>query len=89
MTRMGIKEFRERLSEVARGTEPVQVTHHGKVVGTFTPRRPFDPARAAEAITSVRRFQDELRAEGRDPEAMLRELGLDPWGVPLAQSDDR
>lgn len=89
MTKMGIKEFRERLSEVTRGTDVVEVTHHGRIVGTFTPKRKFDPEAARRAVESVKRWQDELRAGGTDPEALLAELGLDPWGVPLEYSDDR
>lgn len=82
MTKMGIKEFRERLSEVAQGTEAIDVTHHGRVVGTFMPKREFDAAAAREAAASVARWQDELRAKGIEPEDWLTDLGLDPHGVP-------
>ena len=53
--KMGIKEFRERLSEVIQSGEPVIVTNHGKVLGTFSPLRPKDPARVKAAADSIRR----------------------------------
>lgn len=35
--KMGIKEFRERIGEVALGDEPVILTHHGRRVGQYIP----------------------------------------------------
>ena len=89
MTKMGIKEFRERLSEVARGDEVVSVTHHGKVVGTFTPKRPYDPVKAEQAQREIERWHAELRASGIEPDDWMAKLGMDPWGEPLADRDDR
>lgn len=83
--KMGIKEFRERLSEVARGDEPVQLTHHGQVVGTYFPKRRFDPAAAQKVLESHDRWQDEMREKGIDLEAALAQLGLDPYGMPLVR----
>jgi antitoxin (DNA-binding transcriptional repressor) of toxin-antitoxin stability system len=82
VTKMGIKEFRERLTEVAHGTELISVTNHGRIVGFFTPLR-RDPERAREAVAEIGRAQDELRARGVDLEAILRDMGLDAWGEPL------
>jgi antitoxin (DNA-binding transcriptional repressor) of toxin-antitoxin stability system len=84
--KMGIKEFRERLSEVVRKGEPIVVTSHGKVLGTFAPLRPKDPEQVRRAAESIRRWQEEMKAKGVDLEAELAAMGLDPWGVPL---DDR
>lgn len=86
--RLGIKEFRERLSELARGTEPVEVTHHGRVVGDFVPRR-RDPERVRAAAAAIARSQEELRAKGIDLEAELAAMGLSPWGEPLDADGDR
>ena len=41
--RMGIKEFRERLGEVALGDEVIVLTHHGKPVGRYLPDRARAP----------------------------------------------
>lgn len=84
MTKMGIKEFRGRLSEVAQGTEVVDVTHHGRVVGTFKPRRK-DPETIRRAAASIQRWQDEMKAKGIDLEAELRAMGIGPDGEPLDQ----
>jgi antitoxin (DNA-binding transcriptional repressor) of toxin-antitoxin stability system len=84
--KMGIKEFRERLSEVVQSGQGVVVTNHGKVVGIFTPLRPKDPERVRAAAASIRRWQEEMKAKGVDLEGVLADMGLDPWGVPL---DDR
>jgi len=81
--KMGIKEFRERLSEVVQIGEPVVVTNHGKVLGTFAPLRPKDPTRVRQAAESIRRWQDEMRANGVDLEAELAAMGISPDGTPL------
>ena len=80
--KMGIKEFRERLSDVARGAESVELTHHGRVVGTYTPKR-RDPEKIKKAAASIQRWQDEMRAKGVDLEGVLADMGLDPYGEPL------
>ena len=81
--KMGIKEFRERIGEIADGDTVIELTKRGKVVGEYRPRRPFDPAAAKRALESVQRWQAEMRAQGVEPEDWLAELGLDPWGAPL------
>jgi hypothetical protein len=90
--KMGIKEFRERLGEVARGSEPVQLTDRGRVVGVYTPWPRIDAAhleRARKAAAGVEAWQAELRAKGIDTEEWLADLGLDPWGAPLSDAHDR
>ena len=81
--KMGIKEFRERLSEIVRKGEPVVITNHGKVVGTFAPLRPKDPERVHQAAESIRRWQEEMKAKGVDLEAALAAEGIAPDGTPL------
>lgn len=90
--KMGIKEFRERLGEVARGDEPVQLTDRGQVIGTYTPLPRMDDARRSQARSAIaehRQWRDALQAQGVDTEGWLAEIGLDPWGVPLDRRDDR
>ena len=84
--KMGIKEFRERIGEIAEGDSVIELTKHGRVVGQYRPNRPFDPAAAKKAAADVARWQAEMRAKGIEPEDWLAEMGLDPWGAPL---DDR
>ena len=87
--KMGIKEFRERLSEVVQIGEPVIVTNHGKVLGTFAPLRPRDPDIVREAAEAIRTAQEKLKANGVDLDAEMAALGLDPYGVPLDDAAGR
>jgi len=41
--KMGVREFRERISEVINGNEPVVVTRNGTVVGRYVPEGPPTP----------------------------------------------
>lgn len=83
--RMGVREFRDRVSEIVNGDAPVVVTNNGRRVGTYLPeRRHRDPAAASRAVESMRRWQEEMRAGGIDLEARLAEAGLSPMGEPLA-----
>ena len=90
--KMGIKEFRERLGEVARGDEPVQLTDRGRVIGVYNPLPRWTPERRARAVVAageLARMQAEARASGIEPHDILAEIGLDPWGVPLDPKNDR
>lgn len=83
--KLGIKEFRERIAELADGDEVVQLTKHGRQVGEYRPRRKFDAAAAEAARRSVEQWQAELRARGIEPEDLLADLGLDALGHPLQE----
>lgn len=87
--KMGIKEFRERLGEIGRGNETIELTDRGRKVGTYVPEARFDRQKALEAAESIRRWQDDLRGKGIEPEDWLTDMGLDPWGVPLDGSHGR
>ena len=84
MIELGIREFRERLSEIANGTDFVVVTNKGVEVGTYMPKRwRRDPEKARAAALAVDRAQQDLRARGIDLEAELAAMGLTPDGEPL------
>lgn len=85
--KMGIKEFRERLSEITRGTDQIEVTHHGRVVGTFKPSR-RDPEKIRVAAEGIRRWQEEMLAKGVNLEAELASVGIAPDGSPI-DADER
>ena len=84
--KMGIKEFRDKIGELAEGDAAVQLTKHGKVVGEYRPRKPFDAEAARKALESVQRWQAELRDRGIEPEEWLAEMGLNPMGEPLDEN---
>ena len=83
--KMGIKEFRDRIGELADGDCVIELTKHGKVVGQYRPKRPFDPVAAKRALDEVAQWQADLRSKGIEPEDILKEMGLDPWGAPLEE----
>ncbi len=81
--RVGIREFRERLSEYLLGTEgPVAITRHGDTVGYYIParrkrteaekqaaREAFESLQKAMAIAGV--TEDEIMADFKE----LRRVG--------------
>lgn len=84
--RMGVKEFRDRFTTIARtAKEPVIVTSHDKVVGWFTPsRKPKTPLK--EILASLDDIRRGMEARGIDVAGRLKALGLedeeafeDPW----------
>lgn len=84
--KMGVKEFKERISEVTERGEPVVVTNHGRVIANYFPRKPKDSQKIKEAADSIRKWQADMKAKGIDLEAVLAEKGLDPWGEQIGES---
>lgn len=84
MIKLGVREFRERLSEVANGTDFVVVTNNGVEVGTYMPKRWLrDVGKARAAAEAVANAQRELRKRGIDLDAEMAAMGLTPYGEPL------
>ena len=84
--KMGVKEFKERISEVTERGEPVVVTLHGREIANYFPRKPKDPKKIKEAANAIRKWQDDMKTNGVDLEAVLAERGLDPWGEQLSDN---
>jgi hypothetical protein len=84
MIELGIREFRERLSEVANGNDFVVVKNNGVEVGTYMPKRWLrDVGKAKQAAAAVAKVQKELRKRGIDLDREMAEMGLTPYGEPL------
>jgi len=84
--KMGIREFRDNFTTIARtAKEPVIVTNHEKIVGWFTPAsRP--PRSIKEILATLDDVRRSAEASGIDVAARMKELGLedeylfeDPW----------
>ncbi len=75
--KMGIKEFRERISEVSTGDEVVIVTHHGRRVGRYIPERPSDLDINAW-VEERKEFGRKWRAATPDWRDRLKSEGIDP-----------
>lgn len=77
--RMGLREFRERLSEVAEGAEPVVVTSHDRVIGIYTPSRTRlakQGVDTAKLITQTAEWQREWKARTPDWRERLIAMGI-------------
>jgi len=84
MIELGVREFRQRLSEVANGTDFVVVTNNGQEIGTYMPKRWMrDIGKAKLAAEAVAGAQDELRTRGIDLDKEMAAMGLTPYGEPL------
>jgi hypothetical protein len=84
MIELGVREFRERFSEVINGRDFIVVTNNGREVGTYLPFawKP-EVAAARGAASALAAAQDELRAKGVDLDAEMAKLGMTPMGEPL------
>ncbi len=78
---IGVRELRERLSEVVNGNQHVVVTNNGKVVGEFTPATITLPtADASKWLEDRIAFRERWRATTPDwMERMMKE-GMDEEG---------
>lgn len=86
MTKMGIKEFRRRVSEVASGSELVEVTNNGRVVAEFTPVNPVrSTAEQSQWLEDRLAFRQRWQEETPDWFERLTDFGLDEEGEPLAE----
>lgn len=84
MIELGIREFRERLSEVTNGTDLIVVTNNGVEIGAYLPKRWLrDVGEARKAAEAVDRARRELRKRGLDLDKELAAMGLSPYGEPL------
>lgn len=83
--KMGVKEFRERFSEVAEGRERVFVTKNGRIVGRYDPLTP--EGRNAidwDAINArLAAFRAAWQARTPDWRERLAGIGMDENGDPL------
>ena len=79
--KMGVKEFREKMSEVLHGRDAVMITHHGRMVGTY---RPASTGAAAfdwdDWLAGRDRLREEWRAATPDWRARMAAIGLDENG---------
>ena len=85
--RMGIKEFRARISEVAKGREPVVVTNHGKAVAIMRPlnvgaAREFD---ADRWLSTAKKYREDWKANTPDWHERLLAVGRDEEGELLSR----
>jgi antitoxin (DNA-binding transcriptional repressor) of toxin-antitoxin stability system len=76
--KMGVREFRERISDVLDGAEPVLITRNGRIVGRYVPHDMGRDAPDPDDWLAVRRaFRRDWVATTPDWRERLVAAGLD------------
>jgi antitoxin (DNA-binding transcriptional repressor) of toxin-antitoxin stability system len=90
--KMGVKEFRERFSEVSLGDEVVIVTHHGKRVGRYIPEGIRKPAADIDMKAwkqDLEEFGQNWRARTPNWRDVLREIDTPEFEIAELEDIDR
>jgi antitoxin (DNA-binding transcriptional repressor) of toxin-antitoxin stability system len=81
--RVGVRELRDRLSEIVNGNRPVVVTNNGRVIGEFTPAAITSPvADRREWLERRRAARRRWQEEVPDWRDRLNSAGFDEEGEP-------
>ena len=72
LVQIGVREFRDNLTEYLESSEPVQITKRGRAVGVFSPTDP-DRVTKRERFYAARAQFDELVSTA-DQEAILQDF---------------
>jgi hypothetical protein len=70
-TKVGIREFRERLADYLESNAPVAITRHGATIGIFVPTRHKPTQADLEALRAAGAKMDELIAAAGTTEEEL------------------
>ena len=62
-TRVGIKEFRDKATQLLARDEPFLIERHGEVIGYYTPLKKKDPQKAREAFEKLNETMDKAAQE--------------------------
>lgn len=75
MRRVGIREFKDKATQLLASGEPLAVERHGKTIGFYTPLKAPDPAALREAQNAFNEKMEEVaRKLGLSVEALEDEL---------------
>ena len=73
--KVGIREFRERLSQYLDLANPIAVTRHGETIGFFIPARPRRTASDIEALHAAAAVLDQqIAAAGVSEEELVQDF---------------
>ena len=70
-TRVGIREFREKLSSYLESKSPVAITRHGTTIGIFVPTKPKPSQADLQALRAAGKKMQELIAVAETTEDEL------------------
>ncbi len=74
-TRVGIREFRENLSNYLESKTPVAITRHGTTIGIFVPTRPKPSQADLEALrVAGEKMQELIAAAGTTEDELLEDF---------------
>jgi antitoxin (DNA-binding transcriptional repressor) of toxin-antitoxin stability system len=74
-TKVGIREFRERLSSYLESKTPVAITRHGATVGVYVPTKPKPSQADLEALrVAGEKMQELIAAAGTTEEEIMEDL---------------
>lgn len=74
-TKVGIREFRENLSEFLESKTPVAITRHGTTIGIYVPTKPKPTLADLEALrVAGERMQELIEAAGTSEEELVADF---------------
>ena len=74
-TRVGVREFRENLSEYLESKTPVAITRHGATIGIYVPTKPQASQADLEALrVAGEKMQELIAAAGTNEGELVRDF---------------
>jgi antitoxin (DNA-binding transcriptional repressor) of toxin-antitoxin stability system len=74
-TKVGIREFRERLSSYLESKTPVAITRHGATIGIYVPTKPKPSRTDLEALrVAGEQMQELIAAAGTTEEDIMEDF---------------
>jgi len=74
-TKVGIREFRERLSSYLESKTPVAITRHGATIGVYVPTKPKPSQADLEALrVAGEKMQELIAAAGTTKEEIMEDF---------------
>jgi antitoxin (DNA-binding transcriptional repressor) of toxin-antitoxin stability system len=74
-TKVGIREFRERLSSYLESKTPVAITRHGATIGVYVPTKPKPSQADLEALrVAGEKMQELIAAAGTSEEEIMEDF---------------
>lgn len=70
-TKIGIREFREKLADYLESGTPLAITRHGETLGFYIPAQPHDRAAQIRALRATAKQLDDLIVSWKTSEEEL------------------
>jgi len=74
-TKVGIREFREKLANYLESKSPVAITRHGATIGIYVPTKPKASQEDLEALTVAgQKVQEMISAAGTKEDELVEDF---------------